>query len=402
MKTNLLFTLFLIPFFISAQNELISHFAWDSDPTSIAEVGPNASSISTSAYSDSLGVNNTNGLNAGRSPKQDINLVLPGSFFDVDGIEISIDYNRKENTGYFFTRGNSLRFGMTSGRLRIQYRLNDGNGSYIQYTYTNIYDIPFDNKYRNYSFSYNHNTGEAVVKVDTTVVWSKIESGEPLYWVAAGDMIIGEFMDGNGDNETTLDNAKIYKVLDVVLPVTYLSLSITDENDFPKLFWETSNEKNNSHFLIEKSYDGKDFETISKLEGNGDSKKINKYEFVDLSYLYGQKTFYRLNQVDKEGKSSYSKTLTFDKNILITEIQKVYPSKILTNNEIINIDFISTESSFIDINLYDLNSKLVSSKKQKVNKGLNIISLDSKIETKGIYILVIDKNQEIFTHKVIY
>jgi hypothetical protein len=124
--------------------QIISHFEFDSNPVTTATVGPDASSISTSATSSPGGVGGTNGLNAGL-PKRDIEMVIPGSpTFDVGGIDISFDYQRDENSGTFLERGQSLSInGFNS--LSVQYRVDDGGGSFEAVNSGNIYGIPNDN-----------------------------------------------------------------------------------------------------------------------------------------------------------------------------------------------------------------------------------------------------------------
>ena len=287
MKTKILSLLIAFPLLLNAQINLISHFTWDNNPVSQADFGPDATSISASSFVDINGANNTNGLNAGNNPKKDINLILPGYHFDVDGIEVEIDFQREENSGNFFARGNCLKFGISSGKLRIQYRLSDGMGGYVQHTYTNLFSVPFDDTYRTYTFRYDPYTQEATVSVNSVEIWSKTESGQPLYWNGAGDMLIGSGLDGTGFNKTFLDNSKISEILPVILPVQFQILSIEPENSLPKVKWETVFEKNNSHFLVEKSYDGQTFEKIGEVSGAGNSNSTQQYSFLDENYNKG-------------------------------------------------------------------------------------------------------------------
>lgn len=402
MKTQILSLLITFPIILSAQSNLISHFTWDNNSTTQADVGPNATSISASSYSDINGVNNTNGLNAGNNPKKDINLVLPGHHFDVDGIEMEIDFQRDESTGYFYSRGNSIKFGISSGKLRIQYRLSDGTGGYIQHVHTNLFSVPFDDTYRTYKFSYNNFTGEATVSVNSVVIWSKTESGEPLFWSGAGDMIIGSGLDGTGYNKTFLDNSKISEIVDVVLPIQFQIISIENENNLPKVGWETLYEKENSHFLVEKSNDGIEFENIGIVDGSGNSNSSIEYSFLDEEYNNGEKVYYRINQVDKEGKNTFSKTLTYVTDINANQLSNVYPTLLNQPNQELTLEFQSINELPINLSIYSINGKLLSVKTIGLNKGNNLILLDSKIENRGNYILIAENNGNVFSSKLVY
>lgn len=402
MKFNILFFVLLFTLSTTAQNNLISYFDWDSNPLTNSTYGPNASSVSSSAFSDSLGSSNTNGLNAGNNPKKNINLIIPGSYFDVDGIHVSIDFQREENTGYFFTRGNSLKFGMTSGKLRIQYRLSDGNGGYVQHVHTNLYTIPNDDVFRNYAFSYNHTTGKATIEVDSLEIWSSNEDIQPLYWVGAGNMVIGSGMDGTGYNNTFFDNARISEIMGDVLPIDYLTFSVLESSNLPLLKWKTVNEKNNSKFIVEKSYDGLEFFAIGKVNGKNNSSDINEYSFLDEEYKKGGTVYFRLNQIDNEGKNTHSKILTFLSEIKSTELVKVYPSLLDQPNQELTLEFQSDKDAPINLNIFSINGKLLNTRSLHVTKGNNLLFINSKIENHGSYILMAESNGKIYSSKLVY
>lgn len=96
------------------------------------------------------------------------------------------------------------------------------------------------------------------------------------------------------------------------LPVELVEFLGFTEEQTSWLKWQTSVEINNSGFDIEKSLNGKDFSKIGHLEGNGNSNEVNNYQFVD-DFFY-QSSFYRLKQIDFDGKSEYSNTLFLEMN----------------------------------------------------------------------------------------
>jgi hypothetical protein len=76
--------------------------------------------------------------------------------------------------------------------------------------------------------------------------------------------------------------------------------------------WSTATEKENDYFEIERSEDNLQFTTIAKVKGNGNSTRINNYQFVDKNaYTMMQSNgvkniYYRLKQIDYSGKFEYS------------------------------------------------------------------------------------------------
>ncbi len=87
------------------------------------------------------------------------------------------------------------------------------------------------------------------------------------------------------------------------LPVRWLSFTGREMNKRVVLNWATASEYNNHYFIVEKSINGSsDFTEIGRL--NSKSENGDNYEFWDNDP--SSINYYRLKQVDKDGKSSYS------------------------------------------------------------------------------------------------
>lgn len=299
------FFLFFICIGFKANAQIISQFDWDSNPVTTAVVGPNATSVSSSATSDINGVGGTNGLNASL-PKLDIDFDIPGSpTFDVDGIDISIDYQRDESVGEFFTRGSSLV--LTGGnQLRVSYRVDDGSGGFNTVSSGAVYNIPNDNTFRTYRFYYLPTTGEGVLLVDGVQQWTNNgPDNRNLYWTGSGDVRIGNNMDGSGSNRTFFDNLIVGSIINSALPIKLKSFDAKLDLDKVILFWETASEFNNDYFEVEKSVDGENWVVVSKVIGAGNSYTNISYQSIDHN-LYVGLSYYRLKQVDFNGDFSYS------------------------------------------------------------------------------------------------
>lgn len=157
-----------------------------------------------------------------------------------------------------------------------------------------------------------------------------------------------------------------------------------------KLNWETSTELNNSHFIVERSVDGFDWEEVVKVLGEGNSVVNVSYTTYDNSPLFGV-SYYRLKQVDFDGTGSIFKTKVINN---ITEVNVlVYP------NPAKNFLTIVFEDDIIgEFYLYNSLGQLM---------DLNFTQIDSKYELdissipKGIYSLSINKNDKKFSKIII-
>jgi hypothetical protein len=88
-------------------------------------------------------------------------------------------------------------------------------------------------------------------------------------------------------------------------PVKLLSFTAEKASQNVLLKWSTASEKNNDYFTVERSADGIHFEQIGTVKGRGTSNATNYYTFDDYS-SYNGSVYYRLKQVDFDGKYEYS------------------------------------------------------------------------------------------------
>ena len=89
------------------------------------------------------------------------------------------------------------------------------------------------------------------------------------------------------------------------LPIELLSFTGENIGEYNKLNWITTTEINNDYFVLESSKDGYYFSFVGEVNGAGNSTQQIDYELIDKKPL-ADLTYYRLKQVDFDGKYSYS------------------------------------------------------------------------------------------------
>lgn len=94
-----------------------------------------------------------------------------------------------------------------------------------------------------------------------------------------------------------------------VLPVTWLYVNAKENKGEVVLDWATATEINTSHFIVESSSNGKHFSQVATIEAAGNSNQNMYYSYTDKTALDG-KVYYRIRQVDIDGKFAYSKVVT--------------------------------------------------------------------------------------------
>src|SRR5690606_7721353 len=76
-------------------------------------------------------------------------------------------------------------------------------------------------------------------------------------------------------------------ILDCLLPVEFLDFQATPGAHQVDLKWHTASERNTSHFVVERSFDGFTFEPIGQVAAMGNTSNVTRYDFVDRSPKLG-------------------------------------------------------------------------------------------------------------------
>ncbi len=91
-----------------------------------------------------------------------------------------------------------------------------------------------------------------------------------------------------------------------VLPIEGLSFSVSLWNEkYAAIKWATASEKNNDYFLVQRSFNGRDWATVEKISGAGNAVTLTNYSTTDFEPKEGI-NYYRLKQIDFDGSSSFS------------------------------------------------------------------------------------------------
>lgn len=125
----------------------------------------------------------------------------------------------------------------------------------------------------------------------------------------------------------SLDDMRIYnraltatEILNAALPAKLEFFTGKRINGIVQLTWKTSTEDNVSHFDIQKSTDGIAFQTISKV-------LAGKYNYQAFDDMPGETdTWYRLQIVDKDGKTEYSNIIKIGRDSSLESEIIIFPN----------------------------------------------------------------------------
>ena len=171
------------------------------------------------------------------------------------------------------------------------------------------------------------------------------------------------------------------------LPLSLLDFSAKKNDNKVLLNWQTNNEINTSHFIVQRSANNLSFNNIGRVETRN-TAGTNDYNLTDLSPVNGI-NFYRLQMVDIDHKITYSpviKIVFAGKNEL-----QVFP------NPAKNIITLSGLQQNGTISLFTTEGKLL--KRQTITTPS--VTLDMSMYSKGIYLLKYIHNSEMTNVKIV-
>ena len=129
---------------------------------------------------------------------------------------------------------------------------------------------------------------------------------------------------GNGSNNFAISfGGTATLTCPIVMPIELLTFTVENIDDENIINWVTASERDNDYFTIEHSVDGETWNTITKVDGSGDSTGGNMYEVIHSSYLDGF-NYYRLSQTDYDGKTEVFQPIVIDNRVNLEEIYKIY------------------------------------------------------------------------------
>ncbi len=185
----------------------------------------------------------------------------------------------------------------------------------------------------------------------------------------------------------------------VILPVELsdFSAEYQPELDVVDVRWTTDSERNNDYFIVERSTDGKNYEEINKVKGAGNTQYETQY-FVEDPNPYVGVNYYRLKQVDFDGKFKYSEVKSV--NILndVYDLMSVFPNPANDETEVI---FNSYDNNGAMLKLVRMDGSVVINTPIKTIRGANRIKIDLSDQDKGFYFVVVTTDKKVYTEKLI-
>lgn len=201
----------------------------------------------------------------------------------------------------------------------------------------------------------------------------------PTPWLTAGTQVFVGIDGTSGSNcsyTITAFNA-------TVLPITLKYFTAWKRPDANRLTWMTTDERDFSQFEIEKSTDGVNFIRIGTKSARGGIKTETTYSFDDNEIKPVQ--FYRLKQIDINGKPTYSNIIRVNRND-ITNAKVIFSNKITS---ILALRIIDMPADQLSLKIIDNSGREVRSQNIRIAPGENSVQVNTGSMPSGFYYLIL-------------
>lgn len=199
-------------------------------------------------------------------------------------------------------------------------------------------------------------------------------------------------------SNVSLTGTPVFLAVSPSLPVDLVDFqaSIPDDRKV-QLDWETSSETDNAFFTIERSADGVLFENLFQVETKGNDG--GTYQAHDYNPLKG-KNYYRLKQTDIDGQYSFSNVVEVFFDPAQIFFLETYPTPV-NKNQRLNLEFALPVSGLVQVELRDLQGRLLWTHREQGQVGENHFRLALPDLAAGCYYLVFEAGKEKETRKVL-
>ncbi|MBC7884333.1 MAG: T9SS type A sorting domain-containing protein [Saprospiraceae bacterium] len=188
--------------------------------------------------------------------------------------------------------------------------------------------------------------------------------------------------------ETSLGNCSDSRTISfecpALLPVTIVNVYAQLKNESEaEIVWETANEVNVRHYIVEKSTSGTLFGPIGTVIASTDLSNFKTYRYEDNS-LYSGINYYRIKIEDLDGTIYYTKIVSvYSENGQIVNF-KIYPNPVTDN---LYVEYANTKATSLDLSIYNHLGQLMSSSTYTDGAISNSIELSLFNLAAGMYII---------------
>ncbi|MGR6087650.1 MAG: hypothetical protein ACU4F9_05725 [Arcticibacter sp.] len=184
------------------------------------------------------------------------------------------------------------------------------------------------------------------------------------------------------------------------LPVSLLDFRATPAENKILINWSTASETNNAGFHLEKSVQGDSFGQIGWIPGHGNTNTQHDYLLEDWEVEKNKTYYYRLNQMDFDGTSSYSDVVSArlsGQGVQVSAWPNPFNS---STNLIINLQ----QDAFVEAWVINaIGQEVAELTRQELTKGSHPFNFDLQANNckPGVYTVMVKVGEEMFRLRIV-
>lgn len=235
------------------------------------------------------------------------------------------------------------------------------------------------------------------------------------FTVESGGLIRQSPIGGGASEYIAIDNVKIWQASQgnlaglasfgcpIILPVTFESMTLTQESNIISIEWSVSTENNLSHYELFASKDGMNWESIYIQQSAGNTSHHKSYNFRYTIEENMQTIYFKLKSVDLDGKEFNLALEALSLNasyILGDKDLTIFPNP-ATESSVVTILVNKQSAGDVELRFYDYAGKLISSSSLKAEKGNNQFALEINNLQKGSYFVSVNSDENNYKQKLV-
>ena len=196
----------------------------------------------------------------------------------------------------------------------------------------------------------------------------------------------------------TTNNKIDFGVTFGALPVKWLSVNVTEQEDVHHLVWKVEQEINVEEYVVLRRYESEeDYTRVNSatIKAN-DVLTISEYSFDDSDIKLPGLYYYKLQQFDFDGKFNFSKSVGIDRDIRL--VTSLYPNPTTSMS---TLAFETINDGAVKVTVTDISGKVVSNINREVLEGPNIIEIDMTDLLPGAYNVKVQFDNQVSNKRLI-
>lgn len=190
----------------------------------------------------------------------------------------------------------------------------------------------------------------------------------------------------------------IYDSTCVPMEKTITAFNGTIKNKNALLQWTTNANRETDYFELQRSFNGKDFETIAQIDALENDDAVVNYAYTDdASYFNRSFVYYRLKIRSYNGAVAYSSMLRL---ALASEEGDVllFPNPA---RDAIQLSLYSSKKQNVQVRVLDFTGALIDIRTLPMKQGANFFTMDTRLWRDGAYVLQFNTGGQLINKKLV-